>query len=106
MYHSLIEVLAKVPPDTALWCGHEYTVANMEFAASIGKYRLGLARVLCRALPFLVLLTDGIEFHWCCAEPDNPAVQRKLQWARAQREQRQPTVPSTIQVSLAKPGLL
>ena len=60
MYHSLIEVLAKLLPDTALWCGHEYTVANMEFAASIGKHNTGL--VLWTALLFLVLQTDRSEF--------------------------------------------
>jgi hydroxyacylglutathione hydrolase len=34
MYQSLIETLAKLPPSTKMYCGHEYTVANLTFAAS------------------------------------------------------------------------
>jgi hydroxyacylglutathione hydrolase len=30
-----VEKVAKLPPDTALYCGHEYTVANAEFAMSV-----------------------------------------------------------------------
>jgi hydroxyacylglutathione hydrolase len=30
-----VEKVAKLPPDTALYCGHEYTVANAEFALSV-----------------------------------------------------------------------
>lgn len=36
MYHTLITVLADLPPDTLVYCGHEYTVANLEFAATVG----------------------------------------------------------------------
>eukprot|EP00884_Botryococcus_braunii_P012145 jgi/Botrbrau1/20931/Bobra.0135s0061.3 len=36
MYHSLMEVLAKLPPDTKVYCGHEYTVANLEFCLTQG----------------------------------------------------------------------
>ncbi|SRR6056297_1332810 len=32
---SGVEKVAKLPPDTALYCGHEYTVANAEFAMSV-----------------------------------------------------------------------
>lgn len=30
-----VEKVAKLPPDTVLYCGHEYTVANAEFAMSV-----------------------------------------------------------------------
>jgi len=32
---SGVEKVAKLPPETALYCGHEYTVANAEFAMSV-----------------------------------------------------------------------
>jgi len=32
MYHALIEVLAKLPPKTRVYCGHEYTVGNLKYA--------------------------------------------------------------------------
>ena len=35
MYHSLVEVLAKLPPETKVYCGHEYTVTNLKFAATV-----------------------------------------------------------------------
>lgn len=33
MYHSLIEVLGKLPNDTKVYCGHEYSTVNLTFAA-------------------------------------------------------------------------
>jgi hypothetical protein len=51
-----------------MWCGHEYTVKNLEFAAEVDK--------------------------------ENKAVQEKLQWAKSQRAANQPTIPSTIGVSI------
>lgn len=30
-----VEKVAKLPPDTALYCGHEYTVANADFALTV-----------------------------------------------------------------------
>ncbi|MGM0577925.1 MAG: hydroxyacylglutathione hydrolase [Myxococcota bacterium] len=36
MYRSLVEVLAGgLPGDIRVWCGHEYTVKNLEFACSV-----------------------------------------------------------------------
>jgi hydroxyacylglutathione hydrolase len=34
MWHS-VDKVAKLPADTALYCGHEYTIANAEFAMSV-----------------------------------------------------------------------
>lgn len=64
MYHALIEVLASLPHDTRVFCGHEYTVNNLKFAAHV--------------------------------EPDNKAIKDKMAWAKNQRAQKQPTIPSTI----------
>lgn len=36
MYQSLIGVLAKLPPATKVYCGHEYTIANLEFCLTQG----------------------------------------------------------------------
>ncbi|RLB47995.1 MAG: hydroxyacylglutathione hydrolase, partial [Deltaproteobacteria bacterium] len=35
MHHSLCNVLAALPEDTRLYCGHEYTVQNLRFAATV-----------------------------------------------------------------------
>ena len=64
MHRSLNEVLAELPGSTRVFCGHEYTVSNLEFAQRL--------------------------------EPDNEAIDRKLEWSRAQRLERRPTVPSTL----------
>ncbi len=69
MHRSLSEKLGRLPPETRVYCGHEYTVSNLRFAAH--------------------------------AEPDNRAVADKQGRAKAQREQGEPTVPSTIGEELA-----
>jgi len=35
MNYALNEVIAKLPAETVLWCGHEYTVSNLRFALSV-----------------------------------------------------------------------
>jgi len=35
MYHALLEVIAKLPSDTLLYVGHEYTVKNLQFALTV-----------------------------------------------------------------------
>lgn len=35
MYHALIEVLASLPHNTRVFCGHEYTINNLKFAAHV-----------------------------------------------------------------------
>jgi len=32
---ALVQKLGKLPDETKVWCGHEYTLKNLEFAASI-----------------------------------------------------------------------
>jgi len=35
MYHALVEVISKLSSKTQVYCGHEYTVANLKFAKSV-----------------------------------------------------------------------
>jgi len=35
MRYALMEIAAQLPGDTQVWCGHEYTVSNLKFAATI-----------------------------------------------------------------------
>ncbi|KAI5080945.1 hypothetical protein GOP47_0004128 [Adiantum capillus-veneris] len=68
MYYSLCESLVALPPNTQVFCGHEYTVKNFAFALEV--------------------------------EPENLALKRKFAWAKQQRADGKPTVPSTISEEL------
>ncbi|KAG8506401.1 Hydroxyacylglutathione hydrolase, mitochondrial, partial [Galemys pyrenaicus] len=35
MHRALLEVLGRLPPDTRVYCGHEYTVSNLRFASHV-----------------------------------------------------------------------
>mmetsp|Transcript_14172 Transcript_14172/g.23625 ORF Transcript_14172/g.23625 Transcript_14172/m.23625 type:complete len:110 (+) Transcript_14172:609-938(+) len=35
MYHALYEVIGSLPAETLIYCGHEYTVSNLKFAATV-----------------------------------------------------------------------
>ncbi|MCC7383839.1 MAG: hydroxyacylglutathione hydrolase [Deltaproteobacteria bacterium] len=35
MYHALYQVIGTLPDDTRVWCGHEYTEKNLDFALSV-----------------------------------------------------------------------
>src|SRR5437763_741001 len=63
MYHSL-QRIAALPEDTALYCGHEYTLANARFAIH--------------------------------AEPNNAAVQARLELVRALRDASKITLPTSV----------
>ncbi len=62
--HASLSKFKSLPGSTLLYCGHEYTVANLKFAATV--------------------------------EPDNTAIQERLQLTKAARKSNQPTVPSTL----------
>ena len=64
MHRALNEILASLPGTTSVFCGHEYTVANLNF----GLY----------------------------VEPDNQTSRAKREWAINQRNEKKPTLPSTI----------
>jgi len=46
MHHSLNAVLAKLPPDTKIGCGHEYTASNLKFAAHVEPKNKAIAAKL------------------------------------------------------------
>uniref|UniRef100_A0ABM5F107 Hydroxyacylglutathione hydrolase, mitochondrial isoform X2 n=1 Tax=Pogona vitticeps TaxID=103695 RepID=A0ABM5F107_9SAUR len=35
MYRALIEILGRLPPETRVYCGHEYTINNLKFARHV-----------------------------------------------------------------------
>jgi hydroxyacylglutathione hydrolase len=45
MYASLQKLMA-LPPDTRLYCGHEYTLANLNFAAMLEPYNVSLLTLI------------------------------------------------------------
>eukprot|EP01094_Clydonella_sp_ATCC50884_P012165 TRINITY_DN2209_c0_g1_i1.p2 TRINITY_DN2209_c0_g1~~TRINITY_DN2209_c0_g1_i1.p2 ORF type:complete len:297 (-),score=114.17 TRINITY_DN2209_c0_g1_i1:234-1019(-) len=64
MHAALNGKVAALPDPTRLFCGHEYTSANLAFALLL--------------------------------EPANPPLLAKAEWAKRQREEGQPTIPSTL----------
>lgn len=42
MHRALNEVIGALPDDTAIFCGHEYTLANLDFAASVEPENLAI----------------------------------------------------------------
>ncbi len=44
MYVSLFEKLSSLPPDTKVYCGHEYTLSNYRFALSVDPRNEALIR--------------------------------------------------------------
>lgn len=64
MYTALVEILATLPPETKVYCGHEYTVSNFKFAATV--------------------------------EPNNSELTARMDLAQKQRNNKEPTIPSTI----------
>lgn len=63
MLHSL-NLLAALPDETLIYCGHEYTLANLKFAL--------------------------------CVEPQNVAIQARIQSVEKMRQQNHPSLPSTM----------
>lgn len=46
MYHSLVDVLGSLPGETEVYVGHDYTVKNLEFAASVEARNDNLQQML------------------------------------------------------------
>lgn len=46
MYRALVEVLGALPPSTHVYCGHEYTVKNLKFAATVEQNSTAVAEKL------------------------------------------------------------
>lgn len=66
--HASLQKLAMLDPSTRVFCGHEYTLGNFEYA--------------------------------CSLEPENDALQEKLETVKGLSASRTPTVPSTIREEL------
>ena len=66
LYRSLITVLS-LPPSTLLYCGHEYSEANLDFALDVVE---------------ATLRTYG-----CDESQDNEALLKKMQWVQQRRSQ-------------------
>lgn len=64
MMQQSLAKLRELPPETKIWCAHEYTLENLKFALTI--------------------------------EPENLALQTRMQEVMTLRSQDQPTIPTTI----------
>jgi hydroxyacylglutathione hydrolase len=49
MYTALVEKLGRLPPATRVYCGHEYTLGNLRFAAHVEPENEAVRRALARA---------------------------------------------------------
>lgn len=67
MYYSL-QKIASLPGDTKLYCTHEYTLQNLQFAKQV--------------------------------EPNNEAIQRRIEQVRVLRKENQPSLPTTLNEEL------
>ena len=67
--HDSLQRLAALPPETSVYCGHEYTLANGRFALTV--------------------------------EPDNEALERRVEEVKAARERGEVTLPTTIALERA-----
>ncbi|XP_055991226.1 hydroxyacylglutathione hydrolase, mitochondrial isoform X2 [Sorex fumeus] len=56
MCKALLEVLGRLPPDTRVYCGHEYTVSNLKFARHVEPQNTAVQEKLAwaKAVPPLV----------------------------------------------------
>lgn len=68
LYESLGR-LAQLPPETQIYCAHEYTLTNLAFAAQ--------------------------------AEPGNPAIKQRQEFAQSLRNQGKPSLPTQLSKELA-----
>lgn len=50
MHHALNEVVAKLPAETKIYCGHEYTASNLRFAAHVEPENAAVQQKLAWAL--------------------------------------------------------
>jgi hydroxyacylglutathione hydrolase len=49
MYTALVEKLGSLPDDTRVFCGHEYTTGNLEFAIHVEPENDAVKKALSRA---------------------------------------------------------
>uniref|UniRef100_A0A8C5UZM8 Hydroxyacylglutathione hydrolase like n=1 Tax=Microcebus murinus TaxID=30608 RepID=A0A8C5UZM8_MICMU len=63
MYQSLAETLGTLPPETKVFCGHEHTLSNLEFAQKVEPCNDHVQAKLCwaKVQPLLPFLRGGWE---------------------------------------------
>lgn len=155
MHHALMKTIGSLPAETLVYCGHEYTIANLKYAREMRNVRpiyfclncfipRSLSTLLFRAhcfsastmvyVPIHVCIYSAFLFVYICmysvytyiyaiyiyifvlyfmlivvgtgsalgcrfaatVEPNNFALQNKLEWAQKQQISGKPTVPSSI----------
>ena len=111
MYSALIGKLAKLPEETQVYCGHEYTLSNLSFAAKAGALHplldaMGMKQICSFATGACEVITKTaicVQLKAKCVyatDSENQAVKDKLAWAQKQRDAGKFTIPSTIKVGL------
>lgn len=65
MFTALVEKLGRLPDDTRVFCGHEYTTSNLEFAAHVEPENQAVKKALARARE----LRSRAAPHWHDATP-------------------------------------
>jgi hydroxyacylglutathione hydrolase len=70
MYRALVEKLGRLPGATRVYCGHEYTVGNLRFAAHVEPENEAVKRALARALEIRARAARD----WHDATPDEMTV--------------------------------
>jgi hydroxyacylglutathione hydrolase len=70
MYSALVEKLGRLPGDTRVYCGHEYTVGNLRFAAHVEPDNEAVRRALAAAEE----RRAGAAADWHEATPDEMTV--------------------------------
>jgi len=63
--HATIQRISQLPPDTKIYCGHEYTLDNLHFAQAV--------------------------------EPDNAAIQSRIEEVKALRAKNLPSLPVSLE---------
>ncbi|XP_029433425.1 hydroxyacylglutathione hydrolase, mitochondrial isoform X1 [Rhinatrema bivittatum] len=46
MYKALVEILGRLPPETRVYCGHEYTINNLKFARHVEPHNSAIKEKL------------------------------------------------------------
>ncbi|KAJ6657306.1 hypothetical protein lerEdw1_002673 [Lerista edwardsae] len=77
MYKALIEILGRLPPETKVYCGHEYTINNLKFARYVEPNNSAIQHKL----------------SWAKASDPSPVAHEHIP---AKYDSGEPTIPSTI----------
>jgi hydroxyacylglutathione hydrolase len=79
MFTALVKKLGSLPDDTRVFCGHEYTTSNLEFAAHVEPENQAVKKALARARE----LRSRAAPHWRDATPAEMTVPSTIAEERA-----------------------